>query len=91
MKRSQTNDYTPYGGMHKQDHILRLARGAEFCNLSLSQFIKLLEIYIDTEGDTVLDHAPLMGYWNLGGVSERLTQRSQKQPHPPSSWVHPTI
>ena len=76
MKRSQTNDYTPYGGMHKQDHILRLARGAEFCNLSLSQFIKLLEIYIDAEDDTVLDHAPLMGYWNLGGVSERLTKRA---------------
>lgn len=76
MKRSQTNDYTPYGGMHKQDHILRLARGAEFCNLSLSQFIKLLEIYIDAEDDTVLDHAPLMGYWNLGGVSEHLTQRA---------------
>lgn len=76
MKRSQTNDYAPYGGMHKQDHILRLARGAEFCNLSLSQFIKLLEIYIDAEDDTVLDHAPLMGYWNLGGMSERLTMRA---------------
>lgn len=72
--RSNTNDYRPYGGMHKQDHILRLARGAEFCELSLAQFIKLLEIYVDADDDTVLDRAPLMGYWMLGGVSEDATR-----------------
>jgi len=67
IKRSETNDYRPYGGMEQKDHVLRLARGALAEGLNLAQFIELLKIYVDGNDDTVLDKAPLIGYWNLGG------------------------
>lgn len=65
--RSQSNA----GDMEQKDHVLRLARGALTKDRDLNRFIELLEIYVDSETDEILETNPLYGYWAMGGAAQK--------------------
>lgn len=64
--RSQSNE----GNMEQKDHILRLARGAKCKELSLDDLIRLIEEYVDSEDDKILDVRTHYAFWAMGGARE---------------------